>query len=390
MIVYWFRKSLRLHDNPSFNLAWKEAQSTRQTLICLFSRDLLYRHAGPFRKTFLDRMQSELARELIRNNISFVVTDDAASLWLQQHQANSIVFTEILPGTEEALEFEQVREVVGVERVHSVWQRTLFPIEKISSGVASLPEVFSDFYRRIVVKLNWPIPNLETVGGLRGDENSAEKRLAYYVWQSRAVSNYKETRNGLMNDLDSSRLSPYLSVGRISANQIYQEVRRYETQYGSNASTEAFIYELIWRDYFQFYLLKFGSKVFQKNGIQSEMKWPGQKLCKGEEEFHAWVNGQTRNRFINAHMNELRQTGWMSNRGRQVVASYLIHDLHVDWRRGARYFEKTLIDDDVASNWGNWNYLAGVGADPRKNRYFDPHFQASRYDPDGAYQKKWA
>ena len=100
--------------------------------------------------------------------------------------------------------------------------------------------------------------------------------------------------------------------------------------------------------------------------------------------------GQTPHRFVNAHLNELRTSGWMSNRGRQIVASYLIHDLGVDWRQGASYFEKMLLDYDVASNWGNWNYLAGVGADPRKNRYFDPDLQASRYDPLGIYQDRWS
>jgi deoxyribodipyrimidine photo-lyase len=88
-------------------------------------------------------------------------------------------------------------------------------------------------------------------------------------------------------------------------------------------------------------------------------------------------------------MIELRETGFMSNRGRQIVASYLINDLKVDWRYGAAYFEEQLVDYDVCSNWGNWAYLAGVGNDPRSNRYFDTTKQAETYDRNGDYRKRW-
>ena len=88
-------------------------------------------------------------------------------------------------------------------------------------------------------------------------------------------------------------------------------------------------------------------------------------------------------------MREIAQTGFMSNRGRQNVASYLVKDLKVDWRMGAEYFEHMLIDYDVTSNWCNWNYVAGVGSDPRENRYFNILSQADRYDPTGEYVKLW-
>jgi deoxyribodipyrimidine photo-lyase len=88
-------------------------------------------------------------------------------------------------------------------------------------------------------------------------------------------------------------------------------------------------------------------------------------------------------------MRELSETGFMSNRGRQNVASYLVKDLNVDWRMGAEYFEYQLIDYDVTSNWCNWNYVAGVGSDPREDRYFNILTQAKRYDENGEYVKLW-
>ncbi len=102
-----------------------------------------------------------------------------------------------------------------------------------------------------------------------------------------------------------------------------------------------------------------------------------------------WTTGQTGHPFVDAGMRELRATGYLSNRMRQVVASYLIHDLKVDWRAGAAWFESQLIDYDVYSNQGNWLYIAGVGTDPRGGRRFNPDKQAADHDPAGAYQKKW-
>lgn len=101
-----------------------------------------------------------------------------------------------------------------------------------------------------------------------------------------------------------------------------------------------------------------------------------------------WINGSTKEPFVNANMKELSKTGWMSNRGRQNVASYWSKELEQDWRIGAAYFESMLIDFDVHSNWGNWMYISGVGNDPR-NRKFNSKAQAERYDAAGKYQRLW-
>jgi deoxyribodipyrimidine photo-lyase len=107
------------------------------------------------------------------------------------------------------------------------------------------------------------------------------------------------------------------------------------------------------------------------------------------ELLHRWINGETGSEFVDANMNELRLTGFMSNRGRQITASYLVNDLKVKWLMGAAYFESLLIDYDVCSNYGNWAYIAGVGNDPRQDRYFNIDKQAATYDADGAYRRLW-
>ncbi len=183
---------------------------------------------------------------------------------------------------------------------------------------------------------------------------------------------------------DSSKLSVGLGSGCVSARTIYEEVKKFEDLHGANESTEWFIFELLWRDYFKLLALKIGDKLFSRAGIsQQEKLWTADANA-----FAAWCNGETGADFIDANMIELKETGWMSNRGRQNVASYLAKTLQIDWTIGAQYFENTLIDFDTESNWGNWLYVAGVGTDPR-DRVFNYKRQAEMYDPDFAYRRTW-
>ena len=220
-----------------------------------------------------------------------------------------------------------------------------------------------------------------------GGENEANKRVENYFWKQDLLQVYKETRNGLIGVDYSSKFSPWLAVGAISPRTIYEEVKKYEAERVANQSTYWLVFELLWRDYFQFVMMKFGKKLFFKYGIRgAKTDKKGSNYLRA---FEKWVNGNSGNSFIDANMLELKLTGFMSNRGRQNVASYLVNDLHIDWRMGAMYFESQLIDYDVCSNWGNWAYIGGVGNDPRENRYFNIQKQAEMYDAQGLYQKLW-
>jgi len=174
-------------------------------------------------------------------------------------------------------------------------------------------------------------------------------------------------------------------LGCISPRTVYWELKQYELAHGANDSTYWLVFELLWRDYFRFAMKKHKQKFFQLGGIHG-------KSVAASRDMHVvqqWVNGTTGVDFVDANMLELRHTGFMSNRGRQNVASYFCNELAQDWRIGAAYFEEQLIDYDVASNWCNWAYLAGVGNDPRGNRYFDTEKQAKQYDPRAEYRKLW-
>ena len=145
-------------------------------------------------------------------------------------------------------------------------------------------------------------------------------------------------------------------------------------------------FELLWREFFRFVARSHGSKIFRSGGIR-----PGESTGRRGDPrtLEKWKLGRTADDFVNANMIELARTGWMSNRGRQNVASYLIHDLGQDWLAGARHFEELLIDYDPCSNYGNWMYMGGVGNDPRPNRAFNLAKQAEYYDPDGSFRKHW-
>ena len=177
-----------------------------------------------------------------------------------------------------------------------------------------------------------------------------------------------------------------MSLGCISARTIYYEIKKYESKFEANDSTYWVIFELLWRDFFRFMFKKYQTKFFLYEGIKSEKE---NSNSLNEKLLSQWINGTTKYDFINANMLELKQTGFMSNRGRQNVASYFCNELNIDWRIGATYFEQQLIDYDVCSNWGNWAYLAGVGNDPRQNRVFNIEKQAKDYDKDESYRNLW-
>ncbi len=293
---------------------------------------------------------------------------------------------------------------------------TLYHALDLPFGIRDIPEVFSTFRKRIeketpirpaldapetikspsiapihlpILKdlgFNEPVQDSRSVLNFKGGETEAKARLDYYFFDSKSLSNYKETRNGLIGPDYSSKFSAWLANGCISPRWIHQRVKQYENQFGSNESTYWLIFELIWRDYFRFIMKKHEARLFELNGFNG-----AENVCTNNDLklLEDWVNGQTGDDFVDANMRELKHTGFMSNRGRQNVASFLIDQLKLDWRLGAAYFEEQLIDYDVSSNWGNWAYLAGVGNDPRGKRVFNTEKQAKDYDPEGAYRELW-
>lgn len=218
----------------------------------------------------------------------------------------------------------------------------------------------------------------------RGGRSQALARMHRWFWETDSIAQYKETRDGLIGEDFSSRLSPWLALGTLSPREVAAEIRRYERERVANESTYWLFFELLWRDYFHFWVRRWQGRAFRASGVL------GRTPCGTQDEdvFASWCAGTTGEPFVDAGMRELHVTGQLSNRARQNVASWLARTAGIDWRLGAAWFESQLIDFDVGPNWGNWQYVAGVGNDPR-NRTFDVRAQADRYDPDGRYRALW-
>ena len=213
-------------------------------------------------------------------------------------------------------------------------------------------------------------------------EEGAHSKIEEFI--SNGLNNYKEGRNFPSNQ-NVSQLSPHLHFGEVSPNQVWYRAKTKEGKLGIKKDLDHFLSELGWRE-FSFNLL-YHFPFLPKENLQKKFDnfpWDNDK-----DKLKKWQRGLTGYPIVDACMRQLAETGYMSNRGRQLVASCFVHELRQDWRYGAAWFEHQLVDFDVGSNWGNWLYLAGVGSDPRGHRQFNLQKQTDTYDPHGTFRNKW-
>ena len=409
--ILWFRNNLRLQDNVSLHYALTQKWQVLPLYIIDERLDEIVfpeiKRCGETRKAWILTNVSSLQSELRKHHAELYIKKGNVVQTLKEVVQNTGIHTIITcyePGSEEEEDVVKLKATSNI-KLHVLYDNFLIHPEFLPFSLAHLPHVFTDF--RIKIEKNYKeklftsnqLPKFIKEDGLFSEqikhtvfdfifkpgEFAAHERINYYFFKTNNVSKYKETRNQLLGYDFSSHLSPWLSLGVISPQQIIKYLRTYEMKYGANESTYWLWFELLWRDFFRYQMMKHGKLIFFKGGIRKK-----QLVFKNDiSMFKQWINGETSESFVNANMKELKQTGFMSNRGRQNVASYLIHDLGVDWRWGARYFESQLLDYDVSSNWGNWAYIAGVGNDPRPFRKFNIAKQQEQYDPNRAYINHW-
>ncbi|GAB3643986.1 DASH family cryptochrome [Spirosoma arcticum] len=427
-IVYWFRNDLRLHDNDGFCQALTDAAEVLPVFVFeprWFAElpDIGFRKTGAFRANFLIEAVTDLRRSLQSKGADLIVRvgDPAVVLaeLAQDIAAESVYASKEVTQEETDTESDLSKclKPLNID-LELFWQSTLYHVRDLPFEIARLPEVFTQFRNRVekfadvrdvvptpervplVPNVSaGPLPTLSTFGfpaeltpdiraavAFHGGETTAVARLERYIWERDLIQTYKDTRNGMLGEDYSSKFSAWLSLGCLSPRLIYAEVKRYETERVKNDSTYWLTFELVWRDFFRFVALRYGTRIFKPSGIRHDLN---KKWRHDTDLFLRWAEGETGIPFIDANMRELNQTGFMSNRGRQNVGSFLVKDLGIDWTWGAAYFESLLVDYDPCSNWGNWNYVAGVGNDPRDDRYFNILSQATRYDEQGNHVKHW-
>uniref|UniRef100_A0A8C8SS76 Cryptochrome DASH n=1 Tax=Pelusios castaneus TaxID=367368 RepID=A0A8C8SS76_9SAUR len=399
-------------------------------LYCFDPRHYLRTHSygfpktGPYRLQFLLESLKDLRQTLKKKGSNLVVRkgnpeDVVRDLITQLRSVVAVAFHE--EATKEELDVEKALQQVCTQhgvKIQTFWASTLYHRDDLPfSSISRLPDVYTQFRKAVEAQAKVrptlqmadqlkplppgvedgcipvpeefgqkdPVTDPRTAFPCSGGETQALMRLQHYLWDTNLVTSYKETRNGLIGIDYSTKFAPWLALGCISPRYIYEQIRKYEKERTANQSTYWVIFELLWRDYFRFVALKYGTRIFLLKGLQDkEVPWK-----KDPKLFDAWKEGRTGIPFVDANMRELAATGFMSNRGRQNVASFLTKDLGLDWRMGAEWFEYLLVDYDVCSNYGNWLYSAGVGNDPRENRKFNMMKQGLDYDSNGDYVRLW-
>ncbi|BAS98989.1 Os06g0661800, partial [Oryza sativa Japonica Group] len=443
--IVWFRNDLRVLDNEAVVRAWAASDAVLP-VYCVDPRISAgsthyfgFPKTGALRAQFLIECLEDLKRNLTKQGLDLLIRhgkpEDILPSIAKAVTAHT-VYAHKETCSEELLVEHLVRK--GLEQVvipqggasnqkkprnpklQLIWGATLYHVDDLPFSVNNLPDVYTQFRKAVESKSSvrncsklppslgpppgsgldeiggWgTVPTLESLGlsmtkaekGMHfvGGESAALGRVHEYFWKKDQLKVYKETRNGMLGPDYSTKFSPWLASGSLSPRYICEEVKRYEKQRIANDSTYWVLFELIWRDYFRFISAKYGNSIFHLGGPRNvESKWSQDQAL-----FESWRDGRTGYPLIDANMKELLATGFMSNRGRQIVCSFLVRDMGIDWRMGAEWFETCLLDYDPASNYGNWTYGAGVGNDPREDRYFSIPKQAKTYDPDGEYVAYW-
>ena len=388
--IMWFRRDLRISDNP----ALLAAIAASDEIVPLFvMNEQVANNSGPYRLAYLAKSLQSLDKSLggkllvISGEPSEVLKDVMA-----RYQATSIhVSTDYTPYgvARDAKVLES-----GIELTHTGSPYAVAP-GRVRKSDETPYRVYTPFYRAWCTH-GWRAPaekplNIKVAEPLEGDRNlpdwqldidiSAGEEAALARWQEfqrEGLDTYDENRNFASID-GTSRLSAHLRWGEIHPRTLLARL-------GESKAHEVFRKEIAWREFY--------ADVLHHN---PQTTWdyyaPRFKEMRYEEpdsKFNAWCEGKTGYPFVDAAMRQLVNTGWMHNRTRMVVASFLVKDLHLEWQHGARYFSQHLIDYDIASNSHGWQWTAGCGTDASPYyRVFNPIEQGKRFDAEGDYIRKY-
>ncbi len=413
--LVWFRRDLRLHDNPSL-IAAKEQHDRVVPVFCLDRRLLEGRHRSLPRTRLLLGCLSALAADLEAAGSRLLVLSGSPAQVIRRLAA--ACEAEVVFAAEDVSPFARRRDLTVAAALTEDGRRLqLMPggfivddLSAIRTGGDKPYTVFTPFYRNWLtaarrVPLDAPrrlpplpdgidaeeipglaalrlptLPDVAADADLRWEPGEpAARRLASRFLHGGADA--YEAYHDAVAEHGTSRLSPYLHLGCVSPREL-------ESQLGESDGHQAFRRQLCWRDFYSHVLLAHpqNARTEHQERYRRTIKWR-----RAEQLFEAWRDGQTGYPLVDAAMRQLTATGWMHNRTRMVVGSFLVKDLGIDWRWGERWFMRLLLDGDEANNNGNWQWIASVGVDPQpvSRRIYNPTLQQQRFDPDGKYVRRY-
>jgi len=389
--IVWFRRDLRLHDHPALATAAREYECVIPLFV--FDDRLLGGRAGSDNRVAFMHSCLDALDDALRGLGSALVAragrpEEVLTAFARETGAQAVFWTsDVSP-------FARARDarVTHALRAAGIAPRPhggayVVDVSKPRTTNGSPYHVFTPFFRRwqalprrpleAVPAALAPLPPQLDRGTLPsalvklGEPNA---RRAARAWFDGPIQHYGSD--------GSSRLSPYLRWGCLSARAL-----ELEAEQSAGTGAEAWIRQLAWRDFYAHVLLHWPQNLdheFQER--HRDLEWSDDR-----EHLEAWRRGQTGYPIVDAAMRELAATGWMHNRARLIVGSFLTKDLHLDWRHGERWFSQLLLDGEPAQNNGNWQWIASVGVDPAPafRRIYNPTLQGRRFDPDGAYVRRY-
>lgn len=401
--VALFTSDLRVHDNPVLHAAVREADR----VVPLFVRDEGIHRAGfdaPNRRAFLADCLADLDAGLRERGGRLVVREAevvaGARAVAEETGARSLHIAGGVSGYATRRE-ERLRSALAdvgcTLHVHDAVVTALPPGRVVPTGRDHFA-VFTPYFRRWeamgvrgtlaaprAVRLpddvkSQPLPERSRVSGVSpglvtGGEFTGRELLS--AWLKGPMADYEDNHDDLAGDA-TSRLSPYLHFGALSAAELVHRARR-----KGGVGAEAFVRQLAWRDFHHQVL------AARHTAAHDDYRARGDRWRSDADEVDAWRTGRTGYPVVDAAMRQLAHEGWMHNRGRLLAASFLTKSLYVDWRVGARHFLDLLVDGDLANNQLNWQWVAGTGTDTRPNRVLNPVIQGKRFDPLGTYVRRW-
>ena len=391
--IFWFRRDLRLEDNPALLAALDEADEVVPLFIM---DDEVAQRAGEHRRAYLAASLKALNESL--GGALHVISGGAVEViqsMKKKYKVDSIHSE--FPFAPYGNNLDEKLKEAGIA------------LTQVGSGYAVAPgrvrkddgtpyKVYTPFYRAWLAhgwrapvaapknptwvlpsKSDQKIPNWQTPKGVDFQAAGESAALARFKnFMKKASDDYGDARN-IPGIEGTSRMSPHLRWGEIHPRTMLAAL-------GNNKGHEVYRKEIAWREFY--------ADVLFHNPHTSrdyyDVKFKKMKYDKPGKKFEAWCEGQTGYPFVDAAMRQLVKEGWMHNRTRMVVASFLVKDLHIEWQHGANFFMKYLIDNDVASNSHGWQWTAGCGTDASPYyRVFNPIEQGRRFDPDGLYIKRY-
>ena len=391
-----------MHDNLALAMAAREAER----IVPLFVFDdviLGSSFARPNRVSFLLDALRDLDSSLARRGARLVLRSgdvvDETLVLARDLGAEQVFVAEDASGYAQG----RRRRLVDACRAEEIALRvtpgvTAVPLRSLETTSGAHYSVFTPFYRawasatrrqieaaprRLAMPANISrgrLPALSRIAPGRlspelpqGGETAGRKRLT--AWLRSGLADYEAGHDDLVAAA-TSRLSPYLHFGCISPLEAAHRA-------GEADGAAQFLRQLAWRDFFHQLL------AARPETAREDMRSRGHRWSNDNDALEAWKQGQTGYPVVDAGMRQLHREGFMHNRARLITASFLVRNLRIDWRHGARHFFDWLVDGDLANNVGNWQWVAGTGANPRPGRAFNPVRQAYRFDPDGAYVRRY-